>query len=444
MAIVETDIQRENRARIVAYFESGCATKGDRYYDDDGFLDRPGYLGVEVEHFLMRTSDQEPLFYEPHDGIPGVRDVLEHLAAYYPQVTRNAAGDILGLANESGNITIEPAAQLEISIAPLARLSDIAKAYNDFRGYVDAFLAPYGCSVACQGYRPKTKALDMPLIPKQRYAFMDRYFHELGTHGERMMRGSASTQVSIDYFSESDAVRKFRVGTALAPILAFICDNTPVFEGEKNEEPLARMALWRDVDPHRCGVIPGTFSRGFGFESVANYLLHNAPIFVTRAKAAHPDDARVEEVRWVGDERAMDAYGDAPLATEDIEHLISMFWTDIRLKRFVEIRPADCMPDVGVLGYAALVKGIFYSPANLTAIEDALGVQGDFWPLSDSSVEMAIAKIRQHGKNAAVYGHYVYEWVEFLFNMANASLEEEEAVYLLPLRAHALEGVPFA
>ena len=90
----------------------------------------------------------------------------------------------------------------------------------------------HGCKLVTLGYHPTEKALDLPLIPKKRYHFMNDYFHSLGTHGERMMRASASTQVSVDYKDEADAIRKMRIAQALVPIIAVLTDNIERFEGE--------------------------------------------------------------------------------------------------------------------------------------------------------------------------------------------------------------------
>ena len=62
---------------------------------------------------------------------------------------------------------------------------------------------------------------------KQRYRFRGEYFARIGTHGERMMRSSCATQVSVDYYSERDAVRKIRVASAIAPVLVANADNPP-------------------------------------------------------------------------------------------------------------------------------------------------------------------------------------------------------------------------
>ena len=125
------------------------------------------------------------------------------------------------------------------------------------------------------------RALELTLIPKQRYRFMNDYFMEIGTRGERMMRASASTQVSVDYRDEADAIRKMRIAQALAPIFASVTDNTAVFEAEPAPR-LARFALWRNVDNDRCGSVPGLFSEGYGFADYADWILRTC-LFSLRA-----------------------------------------------------------------------------------------------------------------------------------------------------------------
>lgn len=414
-------IRQENRERLIRYFEEGIADAGS-----------PGKLGVEVEHFIVQDKGDAPVHYHAHDGVFGVEDILAHMEEFYPDEVRNSHGDLLGLANETGSVTLEPAAQLEISIAPYTRVADIEAAYRAFRGHLDPYLAQRGCHIASFGYHPSTRALDLPLIPKERYDFMNAHFAALGTHGERMMRASGSTQVSIDYHSEADAVRKMRIATAIGPITAFICDNVPVFEGRPSAVPLERLNLWRDVDDARCGVIPGLFDEGFGFAANADWLLRTPPIFVTRPAADDPDGPAL---RGFSHTPASEVYADAPMEKRDIEHLVSMFWPDVRLKRFVEIRQADCLPPEGVYGYAALVKGLFYSEASMSALEDALGVRDGAWPLDNASIDAAIAAIRESGADALVYGKPLRDWVGLLFELATDALDAEEATYLEPLRS---------
>lgn len=422
--VVDQGTEEESRRRLVAFFESGTKRPAD-----------VGRLGVEVEHHVV-AEDGTPISYEPTRSRIGVRDVMAHLSPWYPQQTFNAYRDLLGLMGEEGSVTLEPAAQLELSAAPYRSLSSVARAYRHFREHTDDFLSAYGALLVARGYHPTRRAQELTLIPKQRYDFMDNYFATIGSHGDRMMRASASTQVSVDFSSEADAVRKMRVASALTPVLAAIADNTPVYEATPNHTPIRRLQLWREVDDLRCGTIPGIFQEGFGFADYAAWLLRTPPIFVTRPAVSDPHGPRLRQFFLAP---ASEAYADAPLDGGDVEHLISMFWPDVRLKRFVEIRPADSLPEKQVLGYTALIKGIFYSDDSFAAIEEELGVDSRVaatrgaWPISADDVQAAIDGVQAQGFDGLLYGRTLSSWESTLFDLAADALPSEERDLLLPL-----------
>ena len=420
-------IADENRQSLIDYFKSGSKE-----------LDRK--LGVEVEHFIIMEDDGTPFTYEPQGNIPGLRDVLNHLLRTYPALFQNTEGELIGCANEEASITLEPSAQIEVSIAPFESIEEIGAAYQHFREALDPYLADHGAKLVNAGYHPTRKAEELKLIPKERYRLMDKHFADLGTLGLRMMRASASTQVSIDYISEEDAVRKMRVASALAPILGAIADNVAVYEREVGAYPLVRLAVWRNVDDARCGVVPSVFDPDFGFAAYADWLLRTSPIFINKKNADGTTTPQAESTR-----PSSEVYADTAMTKEDIEHLISMFWPDVRLKRFVEIRPADSLPQEYLEGYAALVKGLFYSDESLRALEQAFGVvkddQGkDAWPLTEQDVEEAIDAIRKHGYDATFYGDHaktLRSWIDLLFSLARKALPANERSYLDPLEKFA-------
>lgn len=410
--------EAENREALISYFYRGA--KGSQ---------STRTLGVEVEHFVVDAHTLRAVPYEASPGGWGVRDVLDYLAPFYTEKTLGLTGEIIGLASSEASITLEPAAQIEISIAPYERISEIMRIYQEFRDRIDPILAQHGCMLVAHGYHPREKAADLTLIPKQRYRFMDEYFRLLHTHGERMMRGSASTQVSVDYANEADAVRKMRITQALTPFLAAMTDTTSVFEGVPVGAPLARLNMWRDVDNARCGSVPGLFDQGFGFAAYADWLLNTCPIFVTRPSSHDPAGPAV---RKVFGQTTAQAYADAPLTEKDIAHIISMFWPDVRLKKYVEIRPADSLPEPLIAGYAALIKGLYYSEPSLSTLEKELGVIDGAWPLNDDSTDKAIAAIRKEGQQAVVYGHTLLEWEDLLLKTAHQALSCEDRAFLEP------------
>ncbi|MGI6229362.1 MAG: glutamate-cysteine ligase family protein [Tractidigestivibacter sp.] len=409
-------IYAENKRRVISYWERGFH-QGPEY----------GLLGLEVEHQVL-SDDGRPATYEPRDGVAGVREVLEELRPSFEGETLGADGDLIGLSSSSADISLEPAGQIEVSVAPHHNVSVVMEGYDEFRAAFDPVLARHGLHLEAVGYNPAAKALDLPLIPKRRYHYMDAYFHSIGTHAERMMRTTASTQVSIDYRNEKDAIRKLRVAVAMTPILTAMMDNTRTFEGEPNHLPLRRLSVWADVDDARCGIQPGLFEDGYGFSQMADWVLATPPIFVT-----------APTLKATGGAPAREVYGSSPMSEADVEHLLSMFWPHARLKRVVEVRPADSVPRDVIAGYVALLKGVFYSDDALQEIEEALGVHDGSWPVGQEDVEAAIREVQAHGKQSEPYGIPLYEWELTLLDCARDSLSDEECAYLGPLESFAAD-----
>ena len=178
-----------------------------------------------------------------------------------------------------------------------------------------------------------------------------------------MMRGSAATQVSIDYFSEQDCLRKMRIASALVPAFSLLCDNSPAFEGAKRTHQLVRTKIWRECDPKRCGLVPGVMDKDFSFEKYAEYILATPAIF------GFDEDGNP----FATEKTFGELYASRQMDRSDVEHALSLFFNDVRLKTYVEIRPADSMPTPFVAAYAALLKGLFYSSESLDELDDMLG-----------------------------------------------------------------------
>ena len=395
-------------------------------------------LGVEVEHFAM-AGNGTALTYDPVLDMPGVRDLLSYLSRWFGEEHYNARGDLLELRGEDGMVVLGPAAQLGLRLAPQADIAAIDTLYQRFCEHAESFAKPFGAHLQNLGYHPHSRAEELALIPRKRYTIMERYFARIGSHGLRMMRASASVRVSVEYADEADAVRKMRVASALVPVLAAIADNTRVYEGRRNHIPLRRLQLWREVDDVRCGIVPGLFDEGFGFDTYADWLLATPPIYVKHAGGEGGSATKPVEVFSLP---AGKLYEEQSPTEDEIEHLGSMLWPDVRLTQRVEIRPADCLPADCIAGYAAIIKGLFYSETSLACIEEALGVRNDVWPLSSAAVGGAIGAIQADGMNAEVYGKSLRWWENLLFSLARKALDTQERRFLEPL-AHFAAHKPW-
>lgn len=389
-----------NTERIAEYIAGGCTGENR--------------LGVEIEHFVLRR-DRTQVTYNS-----GIQDILNKLSEYYTE-KEYSCGELIALYNDEASITIEPAGQLEISIKPCRSIGEIDAIYKKFIRRTEQALSEYGFELANFGYTPHSKAEELELIPKERYAFMDRYFRSTGTNGINMMRATASTQVSVDFADEADCVRKLRTASLLAPVFALITDNSPFFEGIRYSGRMLRTRIWQNVDYDRCGTIPCLFDKDFGFLKYAEYIYNSPAILIMAENGAV----------YTGPKTAAEIYGEHELTTQEIEHLLSMFFPDVRLKKYIEIRPADSLPDQLAMGYAALIKSLF--------VKNALP---DICAAENADIENAKNELIEKGYNGVVYGRPVRDIIGDMFKNALSVLSSAETGYLTPLieRVQAAEA----
>ncbi|MGI6104940.1 MAG: glutamate-cysteine ligase family protein [Raoultibacter sp.] len=386
---------------IVSYFESGITPCKKA-------------LGIELEHIIVDATTNEPVSYSQDHGIEWL---LEQLKPDYTDTICDAQGDILGLVRPEQAITLEPAAQVEISAGPFNELSEAEAQLNDFESRLSSILEAQGLLSLTLGYHPTARALDLELIPKRRYKFMNLYLSEVSKYGPYMMRGSASTQISIDYSSVEDCLRKLRLAFALVPLFSLICDNSPIFEGAPRTHELIRTKIWQECDPDRCGLIPGVMDPDFNLRSYAEYVLDTPAILIPCTNS-----------EWCYSEKTFgEIYAETPMETSDVEHALSMLFNDVRLKTYIEIRPADAMPVPCVLAYAALIKGLFYSEESLSALETL------FAHVDAAAIEDAKNALMQDGYCAFVYGRPAYTYVDLIHTLAHTALDEKDRAYLKPL-----------
>lgn len=406
----------DNVAAIVSYFESGI---------------KPGAkaFGIELEHTIVTEDGAAVSYAQDH----GVAWILEQLRADYPVQLRDADGDLIGVAREREAVTLEPAAQLELSAGPFTDLDDARATFDAFEARLARILEPQGMRISTLGYHPTARVMDLELIPKRRYKFMNLYLGEKSAWGPRMMRGSASTQISIDYTSEADCVRKLRLAYCLVPILALITDNTPYFEGQARPHELMRTEIWRRCDPDRCGIVPGAADLpsgaaggegegekgAFSWERYAEYLLDVPAILAPCSKN-----------EWCYTERTFgELYATSPMQRADVEHALSMLFNDVRLKTYIELRPADAMPIPYVIAYAALVKGLFAREETLAKLETL------FRDVEAADIEDAKTALMEVGFRARVYGAAAAEIADEVVRIAKGGLSPEEQAHLAPLAA---------
>jgi glutamate--cysteine ligase len=174
-------------------------------------------------------------------------------------------------------------------------------------------------------------------------------------------------QVNLDFSSEADMVKKFRMGLALQPIAVALFANSPFTEGKPNGFQSFRANVWTDTDPDRTGMLPFVFEPGMGFERYVDYMLDVPMYFVYRD--GKYIDASGQSFRDFLVGRLPALKGERPTISDWADHLTTAF-PEVRLKKIIEMRGADSGPWARLCALPALWTGLCYDQAALDAAHD--------------------------------------------------------------------------
>jgi glutamate--cysteine ligase len=183
------------------------------------------------------------------------------------------------------------------------------------------------------------------------------------------MLRTCTVQANLDYQSEADMVKKFRVSLALQPVAAALFANSPFTEGKPNGFQSYRSFVWTDLDPDRSGMLPFVFEKGFGFERYVDYLLDVPMYFVYRDGTYL--DASGQSFRDFLAGKLPALPGEVPTMTDWIDHSTTAF-PEVRLKTFLEMRGADGGPWRRLCALPALWTGLLYDSTALDAAYDLI------------------------------------------------------------------------
>jgi glutamate--cysteine ligase len=329
-------------------------------------------IGTEHEKFVYRTADHRaPSYDEPG----GIRDLLMALTRYGWEPVME--GDhVIALAGADGNVSLEPAGQLELSGAPLENLHQTCAETGRHLRQVKEVGAELGLGFLGLGMWPDKTRAELPIMPKGRYDIMLRHMPRVGSMGLDMMLRTCTIQTNLDYASEADMVQKFRVSLALQPFATALFANSPFTEGKPNGMLSYRSHIWTDTDPHRTGMLPFVFEDGFGYERYADYML-DVPMYFVYREGKYIDAAGQSFRDFLtGD---LPAYrGHKPRIGDWNDHLSTAF-PEVRLKSFLEMRGADGGRWNRICALPALWVGLLYDQAALDAAWDLV----KHWTIAD-------------------------------------------------------------
>ncbi len=345
------DPQIESRADLISVFSKG--EKPPAHWR----------IGTEHEKFVYRTADKRaPSYDEPG----GIRDLLMALTRFGWEPVMEG-GNVIALAGSDGTVSLEPAGQLELSGAAVENLHQTCAETGRHLKQVKEVGAELGLGFLGLGMWPDKTRAELPIMPKGRYGIMLNHMPRVGTMGLDMMLRTCTIQTNLDYQTEADMVKKFRVSLALQPLGTALFANSPFTEGQPNGFLSYRSHIWTDTDPHRTGMLPFVFEDGFGYERYADYML-NVPMYFVYRDGKYIDAAGLDFKDFLAGNLSV-LPGEKPGIADWNDHLSTAF-PEVRLKSFLEMRGSDGGPWNRICALPALWVGLLYDDNALDAAWD--------------------------------------------------------------------------
>jgi glutamate--cysteine ligase len=340
-------------------------------------------LGLEVEAIPVDRASGKPL--------PFARSAAALGALGWTTYESPKSGATELHRADGARLTFEPGGQIEFSSLPHATGTTLLLDVKRTLCMIDAALAPIGGQLLFAGLDPVTPVGDVPLqLAGERYQRMDAYFESRSTAGRRMMRQTASVQLCVG--AGADPIQRWRLLSALAPVVTAMFANSPVDMGITTGECSRRRRIWAELDPTRTGL------RATGADPVGEYLEFalNAPAFLMGSdpRAAEPFRS------WI-----------ARGATEaDWTAHLSTLFPDVRPRGYFELRVADSVRGDALAAIVALVGGtvshadaaraLAQLPAPTAALMAMAGSDGLNDPVLRDAAVRAVALAREGGREA--------------------------------------------
>ena len=324
-------------------------------------------VGLEFEKLPVCKKDFKAASYQE---IAKFLTVLKNNSRQWTQgVYEDKA--LLGLVSDDGVITLEPGSQTELSLKPLKNIDTIAKILQNYNKVTAELAQEHGIIWLGCGIQPVSTYRNINIIPKKRYEYMTKYLPSVAKKPLVMMRETAGIQASFDYSDEKDAMQKFAFALKLSPFVSAIYANSPIRNSRLTKYKSNRAASWLETDNDRCGLVsPKVFSGDFSFEEYAQILLDVPMIFIERYINGVKKSLRVENLTFR--KFMKQGYQGFYPNKDDWSTHLSLYFPDVRIKSYIEIRNHDNQRRDLICSVPALWKGLLYNNEAMRAVLDIL------------------------------------------------------------------------
>ena len=390
-------------------------------------------IGTEHEKFAFHLNTLKPVSFFEENGIENLLKALKKYGWDSILEGENTIGLSRNNSLAVGTVTLEPAGQLELSGAPLNNVHQTYLELEEHKNQINKEGLKLGIGFLGAGLTPDWSFDEMPIMPKKRYQIMKNYMPKKGNLGLDMMFRSTTIQVNLDYSSEEDMIKKFRVSLALQPIATALFSNSPFLNGKSTGYKSFRSHIWTDTDPDRTGMLPFVFNGDMSYEKYVDYALR-VPMYFIHRDGNYIDVAGCSFKDFLNG-NLKQLPGEKPNLIDWENHLTTIF-PEVRLKSFLEMRGADGGRFESVCALSSFWVGLLYDS---TSLDSSWAIVKNF--NTDQLQELRI-KVAKNGLNSSVEGIDLKTLTRKILNLSSDGLRrrdilnangENESIYLDPL-----------
>ena len=321
-----------NKEDIINYFKSGYKDKQ--------------LIGVENEKFLFEKKSNSRANYDQ------VKNILNFLRSFgWKEIYEDS--NIIGLNKSGQSITLEPGNQIELAGGLCENIHQVCSESFVFQKQLDEACEKFGLKTVSIGYDPITDIKNVPNNPKKRYLVMTKEMPKNGELSLEMMYQTCGTQINLDYISEEDFKKKFKIISYLTPLTIALFSNSAIKKNIPTGFLSYRSKVWQKTSR---GGLPEIFLQDMDFEKYADFSLDFQLLFLYENN----------QYNLPRDKSFRDLIKEGKANYENFELHLSTIFTELRLKKYIEIRSIDaCEWDCHCAGPAFFI-GLIYGNLNET------------------------------------------------------------------------------
>ena len=385
----------ETKEQIIEYFKSGIKEK------------KNFKIGIEHEKFLFDKKSNKRINYSK------IKKMFSALLEFGWNPILES-GNIIGLNKGGKNITLEPGNQIELSGEKLNNIHEACSESHDYLFELKQVTKKLNLSIVSAGFDPISKINEIPNNPKQRYKLMTKDMPLGGEMSLDMMYRTCGTQLNIDYSSEEDFIKKFKIVNSLVPISVALFANSSIVEKRKSNYLSYRSKVWQHT---ARGGLPKSFLENLNFEKYADFII-NFPILFIKEKENYISGKKYTFLDFMN--KKINEIDNRLPTYDDLSTHLSTIFTENRLKKYIELRSMDtCGWDCLCAGPAFYI-GILYG--NLDEVYKLISK----W--DTNKIINAYLEAPLKGFNTQLMGKDLLYWSSTLLNLSREGLENRDVI----------------